>query len=195
LFSEKQIDSIKILSSQIAIAMEKVHLYEEVSKMSITDSLTGLHVHRYFQEKLENELKRTSRYGENLSLVMSDIDFFKNINDTYGHLAGDYILKTIAIILKNSTTPVDTVARYGGEEFVIIMPNTDKDAGHMRAVKIRKEVEKYRFVFKNTPIKVTMSFGVAAYPGDAITRRSLIDKADKALYRAKEEGRNRAVKS
>ncbi len=194
IFSEKQVESIKILSNQIAIAMEKVHLYDEVQKMSITDSLTGLYVHRYFQEKIENELKRTARYGESLSLVMSDIDFFKSINDTYGHLAGDYILKTIALILKNNTTAVDTVARYGGEEFVILMPGTDKENCHMKAVKIRKEIEKYNFAYKGTPIKVTMSFGVASYPSDAITRRSLVDRADKALYRAKEEGRNRALK-
>ncbi len=195
MFDPKQIDSIRILSNQIALSLEKVHLYEEVEKLSETDSLTTLYVHRYFQEKLENEIKRTARYGGKLSLVLGDIDHFKLVNDTYGHLAGDYILKTIAIILKNHTNQVDTVARYGGEEFVIVLPDHDKEHAHAKAVKIRKEIEKYPFKYTDIPIKITMSMGVAEYPGDAIARRSLIDKADKALYRAKEEGRNRVIRA
>jgi diguanylate cyclase (GGDEF)-like protein len=195
LFSERQIENLKILSNQFAITMEKVHLYEEVAQMSITDGLTGLTVHRHFQEKLELELKRSERYGGNLALVMSDIDLFKKVNDTYGHLAGDYILKTIALIFKNHTSQAEMVARYGGEEFVIVFPDHDKDMAHMRAVKIRKDIESYKFMFNGQAIKVTMSMGVAAYPGDAITRRTLIDKADKALYKAKEEGRNRVIKA
>ena len=195
MFDEKQIESIRIFSNQIAISLEKVHLYEEVEKLSKTDSLTGLYVHRYFQDKLENEIKRTQRYGGTLSLVLGDIDHFKVINDTYGHLAGDYILRTIAVILKNHTSLMDTVARYGGEEFVIIFPDTDKEKAHAKAVKIRKEIEKYPFKYKETQIKITMSMGVAAYPADADARRTLIDKADKALYKAKEEGRNRVIRA
>ncbi|HDQ26284.1 MAG TPA: GGDEF domain-containing protein [bacterium] len=195
LFTDKQIESLKILANQIAITLEKVYLYEEVEKMSVTDGLTGLYVHRYFQEKLENEIKRAARYGGNMAIVMCDIDFFKTINDTHGHLAGDQILKSMAMILKNNTTAVDTVARYGGEEFIIIMPDTDKDAAHARAVKIRKAVEAHDFRYKELHIKVTISMGVAVYPGDAITRRTLVEKADKALYKAKEAGRNRVVKA
>lgn len=195
IFTEKQIEYFEILANQIAISLEKAYLYEEVEQMSITDSLTGLYVHRYFQDKLENELKRASRYGTELSLIIGDIDFFKKINDTYGHLAGDYILKTISVILKNNTTMVDAVARYGGEEFVIILPDTGKDKAHLLAVKIRKEIENYNFKFQEHQIKVTISMGVASYPSDAITRRALIEKADKALYKAKQEGRNRVVKS
>lgn len=195
LFNEKHIDSLKLLSNQIAITMEKVHLYEEVQAMSINDGLTGLTVHRHFQEKLELELKRTERYGGRLSVVMADIDFFKKINDTYGHLAGDFILKTIALIFKNHTVASDIVARYGGEEFVIVFPDTEKDIAHMKAVKIRKDIESYNFVFNGQQIKVTMSMGVAGYPEDGTMRRSLIEKADKALYKAKEEGRNRVIKA
>jgi len=195
IFSESQIENMKIIASQIAISLEKVYLYEEVQQMSITDSLTGLYVHRHFQEKLENELKRSSRYEHNLSLVIGDIDYFKKINDTYGHLAGDYILKNIALTLKNFTKPIDTVARYGGEEFVLIFPDCDKETAFLRAEKIRKEIQKQNFKFMNFDIKVTMSMGVAAFPGDAISRRSLIDKADKMLYKAKEEGRNRVIKA
>jgi len=163
--------------------------------MSVTDSLTGLTVHRHFQEEMELELKRTSRYGGKLAIVMADIDFFKKINDTYGHLAGDFILKTIALILKNHTAQADTVARYGGEEFVIVFPDTDKDAAHMKAVRIRKDIESYKFMFNGQQIKVTMSMGVASFPADAELRRDLIEKADKALYKAKEEGRNRVIKA
>jgi diguanylate cyclase (GGDEF)-like protein len=195
LFTDSQVESMKVLANQMAMSLEKVYLYEEVELLSETDSLTGLFVHRYFQEKLENELKRALRYDQKLSFVMTDIDFFKKINDTYGHLAGDYILKDIARILKNMTSPADTVARYGGEEFVIIMPETEKDSAHAKAVRIRKEIEKYPFKFNGTDIKVTMSMGVASYPADAISRRNLIEEADKALYKAKENGRNRVMKS
>lgn len=195
IFSQKQVESMRVLSNQIALSLEKTHLYEEIEKLSETDSLTGLYVHRYFQDKMENEIKRAARYNGVLSLVLGDIDHFKNINDTYGHLAGDYILATIAIILKNHTTPVDTVARYGGEEFAIIFPENDKEKAHAKAVKIRKEIEKYPFKFKDAQIKVTMSMGVSTYPADAIARRSMIDKADKALYKAKEEGRNRVIRA
>jgi len=195
MFDTKQVDSIRILSNQIALSLEKVHLYEEVEKLSETDSLTGLYVHRYFQEKLETEIKRTARYGGKLSLVIGDIDHFKAVNDTYGHLAGDYILRTVAVILKNHTNELDSVARYGGEEFVIVLPDHDKEKAHAKAVKIRKEIEKYPFKYEDISIKITMSMGVAEYPGDAIARRSLIDKADKALYRAKEEGRNRVIRA
>ncbi len=195
LFSESQIENMKIIANQIAISLEKVYLYEEVQQMSITDSLTGLYVHRHFQEKLENELKRASRYDNKLSLVIGDIDYFKKINDTYGHLAGDYILKNIALTLKNFTKPIDTVARYGGEEFVIIFPDCDKEAAFVRAEKIRKEIQKQIFKFMNFEIKVTMSMGVATCPDDAIARRTLIDKADKMLYKAKQEGRNRVIKA
>ncbi len=195
LFDEHQFENLKILTNQIAITLEKVHLYGEVERMSQTDSLTGLYVHRHFQEKLETELKRTQRYGGNLSLVMCDIDYFKKINDTHGHLAGDYILKSMAVMLKSGTSPVDIVARYGGEEFVIVMPETEKDAAHLRAVNIRKEIEKHSFVFQGVQIKVTMSMGVASFPADGMSRRSLIERADKALYTAKEQGRNRVVKA
>ena len=195
MFDAKQVESMEILASQIAIALEKVYLYEEVQQMSILDGLTGLYVHRYLQEKMDNELKRASRYENDISVIMADIDFFKDINDTYGHLAGDYILKNIALLLKNNTTPADTVARYGGEEFFIVLPDSDKITAGDVAEKIRSDVEKYPFRFNDKDIKVTMSFGVASFPGDAIVKRSLIEKADKALYKAKESGRNMVVRA
>lgn len=194
LFQEKHREYLQLLSNQISTTMEKIYLYEEVDKLSKIDSLTLLCVHRFFQEKLEEEINRANRYGGFVSLVMGDIDFFKKINDTYGHLAGDYILKTIAFILKNHTSQSETVARYGGEEFAIIMPGSNKDKAHMKAVKIRKAIESYNFVYNTIPIKVTISMGVATFPNDAKTRRELIEKTDKALYKAKAEGRNRVLK-
>jgi len=194
-FNEKQIESMKILANPIAILMEKVFLYEEITMISKIDSLTGLYVHREFQERLENELKRCARYQKELALIIGDIDFFKKMNDYYGHLAGDYVLKTIALILKNNTDAVDSVARYGGEEFVIILPDSDKKKAFQKAETIRKSIENYEFTYKGTKMGVTMSFGVAAYPGDATTRRAIIDKADKALYKAKETGRNKVMRS
>ncbi|MBP7792415.1 MAG: GGDEF domain-containing protein [Candidatus Goldbacteria bacterium] len=194
LFTEMHLEYLNLFANQISITMEKIYLYENIVRLSKIDSLTGLYVHRYFQEKLEEEINRVNRYGGTVSLVMGDIDFFKKINDTYGHLAGDYILKSISFIFKNYTNQSDTVARYGGEEFVIIMPDVNKDIAHMKAVKIRKAIESYNFIYNAMPIKVTMSMGVATFPNDAKTRRELIENADKALYRAKNEGRNRVLK-
>ncbi|HNZ30024.1 MAG TPA: GGDEF domain-containing protein, partial [Candidatus Goldiibacteriota bacterium] len=110
-------------------------------------------------------------------------------------LAGDFILKQLAVMLKNQTTPAETVARYGGEEFVIIMPDTDKEAAHAKAVKIRKDLEKTKLNFNGTLISITVSMGVSTYPGDAVSRRNLVEQADKALYASKNNGRNRVTKA
>ncbi|MEI7640686.1 MAG: sensor domain-containing diguanylate cyclase [bacterium] len=191
IFNEKQIGDVRILASQAALALEKVYLYEEIAHLSITDSLTGLYVHRYFQEKLESEIGRSAKDNKEISVIMSDIDFFKKVNDVYGHAAGDYVLKTIGLILKINTTSTETIARYGGEEFVIVLPETDKTHAIARAEMIRKTVEDFNFKFNGTDIKITLSLGVATLPVDAMTRRELIGRADQAMYVAKLSGRNR----
>ena len=191
IFNEKQIGDVRILASQAALALEKVYLYEEIAHLSITDSLTGLYVHRYFQEKLESEIGRSAKNNKEISVIMSDIDFFKKVNDVYGHAAGDYVLKTIGLILKINTTSTETIARYGGEEFVIVLPETDKTHAIARAEMIRKTVEDFNFKFNGTDIKITLSLGVATLPVDAMTRRELIGRADQAMYVAKLSGRNR----
>jgi diguanylate cyclase (GGDEF)-like protein len=183
--------NLLILASQIAIGMEKAMLYDKVQRLSITDGLTGLFVHRHFQARMEDDIRRAERYKEPLGLLMLDIDFFKNYNDSYGHLAGDAVLKRVAALLKANIGNADFVARYGGEEFAVILPKQDRAAALIKAEKIRKAIEADSFDFEGVSAKVTVSIGLAAFPESAMTKKGLIDKADQALYRAKHGGRNR----
>lgn len=157
-----------------------------------TDGLTSLWNHRYFQESLEKEINRAKRYARQLSLIMADIDWFKNYNDTYGHPKGDIVLKEIARIITASIRQTDLAARYGGEEIAIILPETDKKQATKVAERTRQSVETY--LFPGNPadkVTITLSCGVATYPDDADDRPGLIGRADHALYQAKQQGRNR----
>jgi len=172
-----------------AQAIENTMLYKSTEHLSLTDGLTGLYNHRYFQEQLEVEVKRAQRYDLNLSLIMIDLDHFKEFNDSYGHLEGDSLLRKISQILKSSLRETDFVARYGGEEFAVILPETNKERASIAAERIRKTINEQ--TFGEGGVKMTISLGVASYPDDACLRADLIKKADEALYRAKREGRNR----
>ena len=161
--------------------------------LSITDGLTGVYNHRHFAERLEEECKRSARYGKRLSLIMSDIDHFKSYNDLNGHPAGDAVLAGVAECLKDGIRGQDLLARYGGEEFSIILPETGKEEACLMAERIRARVRDK--VFPNESGQpggdLTMSFGVASCPEDAASAEDLVKKADAALYRAKEAGRDR----
>jgi len=170
-------------------AIENTMLYKSTEYLSITDGLTGLYNHRHFQEQLEVEVKRGQRYDLNLSLIMIDLDHFKEFNDSYGHLEGDTLLRKIAQILKSSLRETDFVARYGGEEFAVILPETNKEGASIAAERVRRALSEQ--TFGEVGAKMTVSLGVASYPDDACLRAALIRKADEALYRAKREGRNR----
>ena len=150
--------------------------------LSVTDGLTELYNHRYFRELLIREVALAKRYSHALSLLMIDIDDFKECNDTYGHLVGDKALRNIAKLLKVSCRTVDIVARYGGEEFAILMPYTDKEGAIVVAERVRGLVEKLQ---KDPPL--TISIGTASYPSDAENEEQLISSADQALYKAKRE--------
>ena len=183
--------NLRILASQIAIGVEKAMLYDKVQRLSITDGLTGLFVHRHFQSRLEEEMRRAERYKEPLGLLMLDIDFFKKYNDNYGHLAGDAVLKRVAALIRNNIESADFAARYGGEEFSVILPKQDKAASLAKAEKIRKAVEADSFNFEGISAKVTVSVGLAAFPEDGMIKKGVLDAADRALYKAKHDGRNR----
>lgn len=185
--------NLRILTSQVAIGIEKATLYDKVQRLSITDGLTGLFVHRHFQARLDEEMKRAERYKESLSLIMLDIDHFKKFNDSFGHLAGDAVLKRVAQRIREGVEHVDIVSRYGGEEFVVILPKRDKGQARLLAEKIRQNIEKDEISYEGKELKVTVSSGLASFPDDAMTKKGLIDKADQALYRAKHDGRNRVM--
>jgi diguanylate cyclase (GGDEF)-like protein len=186
-------------SNQLEIEQDRIRLAEKneelqraneiLSQLSITDGLTKLHNHRYFQDHLTREIKRVSRTQSPLSLILLDIDDFKMLNDTYGHAAGDEVLVSLAAIMNDSARESDLIARYGGEEFVILMPNTDLAGAVHLAEKIRMAVETTRLIIGDTmkPVDVTISLGVALFNGH---RREFFADADKALYRAKAAGKN-----
>src|SRR5690606_15977530 len=145
---------------------------------------------RYLLETLEREIPRARRHRRPLSLVMLDIDHFRSINDSFGHLAGDYVLKELASVVKSRLRPDDVIARYGGEEFGIVLPETPRAGGHAISEDLRKRVEEHVFVFENEPIRVTVSAGVAELDETANVE-DFIGTADALLYQAKREGRNR----
>jgi two-component system cell cycle response regulator len=155
------------------------------------DGLTQIFNRRYFEETLEREISRCNRYGRVMSLVLIDIDHFKQINDTYGHLAGDYILKQIASTIRTKVRREDVFARYGGEEFALLLPEVDPKGALSMAEKARKLVESQHFEFDKQHIAVTISVGVATLAASQKDPADLVRHADTKLYEAKTSGRNR----
>ena len=165
--------------------------HEEIYRLTTVDGLTQVFNRRYFVETLEREIGRALRYRRDLSLIMFDIDRFKGVNDSFGHLAGDHVLKHLASVIKTRIRREDVLARYGGEEFAIVLPEIDGANAVPFAEKIRQIVEKTEFKFKNTRIPVTISMGVASIDAEPTDAAALIKRADERLYEAKASGRNR----
>jgi diguanylate cyclase (GGDEF)-like protein len=154
--------------------------------------MTNLNNHQRFRELLQQETARSARYFNHLSLIFADIDNFKSINDAYGHLAGDRVIRTIAGSLKSELRDSDLVARYGGEEFAIILPETEKAGAWEVAERLRIKIDSFRIIHEDIFIHPTMSFGVASLqPGGNESIDELIQMADNALYKAKKQGKNR----
>jgi len=166
---------------------------EEIYQLKITDGLTGLPNRRRLMEVLAGEIPRARRYHRELSLVMMDIDHFKRINDTLGHLAGDHVLRELANVISMHVRQGEVFARYGGEEFVLVLPETSKDQALQVADRLRQRVEACTFQFADRRIPVTVSLGIGVFVGDEMDERGLIDGADRNLYKAKEAGRNRVI--
>ncbi len=177
---------LKFLSG--ADAEAKYH--EEIYRMTIIDGLTQIHNKRYLLEALERDVMRARRHNRDLCAIMFDIDHFKGINDRYGHLAGDYVLRELARIVSERTRRDEVFARYGGEEFAIILPETSLEGATQLAETLRQRVEKHLFVFQGETIPVTISMGAAAL-GPEMNGTELITEADNRLYEAKRGGRNR----
>ncbi|HJT25736.1 MAG TPA: sensor domain-containing diguanylate cyclase, partial [bacterium] len=190
---QEKFSNFQVFCNQISIGLQKSLLYEKVQKLSITDGLTKLHSHRYFKQRLDEELVLANRYSSNLSLLILDIDHFKHYNDNYGHVAGDHVLMDVAKILREQVDLTHVVARYGGEEMVVVAPETTKEQAMEVAEKIRKTIESHSFAVGKETTNVTVSIGVATFPQDSQTALDLISKSDKALYAAKARGRNRIV--
>lgn len=195
-FSKDDLRLLLFLSSYASVVIEKdacCTMNEELRVLSVTDPLTGILNRRYFQEKLLEEVERAKRYNEYFTLFMIDIDDFKVFNDRHGHLAGDEMLKRVAVAAKGAIRSIDAVARYGGEEFTVILPYTSKKDASVIAERVRKSVEGIRLPYESFSIRdgVTISIGVAEFPGDAKDIEELIYNADRTMYFAKTMGKNR----
>ena len=167
--------------------------HEEIYRMTICDGLTQIANKRYLLEFLEGELSRSKRYERNLAIIMMDIDHFKNINDEFGHLTGDYVLKEMATLVRKRIRREELFARYGGEEFAIVLPETNEEGARDFATIVRELIEKAVFEFEGNIIPVTVSLGVAALQEKMVTPQDLIRLADERLYQAKRGGRNQVV--
>lgn len=195
-FSEDDLHLLVSIGAYASVAIQRSQLYhktEELKKISITDELTGLLNRRYFQERISEEIERSRRHHLPLSLIMLDMDNFKSINDTYGHVVGDEVLKVAGRCLRNSIRTIDVAVRYGGEEFTVILPQTTKEEAKVIADRICHEINKLDFPFEHPDIPFTASIGLATLPEDADSIDELIRNADVALYQAKTEGKNRVV--
>ncbi len=195
MFTEREVNILNLLGVQAAAAIDKALLLEKAETLAVTDELTKLYNHRYFVRALEREMKRADRYGYTLGLCMIDVDYFKNYNDTFGHLQGNIVLTSLSKILLKAARDSDIVARYGGEEFAVILVQADEEKSAFVAERIRKEVEAHKFSGEETQPNgtVSISIGVANYPNDAKRLFDLIESADRAMYRSKNDGRNRVT--
>ncbi len=175
------------------LAKEIRETNERLREVAFKDGLTGLYNHRYFQELMDKEIHRAERYVHPLSLIMLDIDYFKKINDTYGHLQGDVVLRSIGELLQRSIRTSDTSARYGGEEFIVVLPETDIKGTAILAERLRQMVEKLEIRINSHSIRVTVSLGVTTYESTKVikSKAEIINTADRALYNSKLTGRNK----
>ena len=189
-FSSHQARIISILCNQAAVSLENSAIIQKMEELAITDGLTGLFNHRYFQESFNRELERAGRQKQTLTLLIMDIDHFKGFNDSFGHPAGDFILKSLALLLKKNARKIDTLTRYGGEEFAALLPGIDAKNARKTAERWRKNIQRANFKSGGQSFAITLSIGFSTYPADGETKIDLIEKADRALYLAKEQGRN-----
>ncbi len=197
-FSDEDLHLLMAIGGYVSIALERYQLYEktkELKRISITDSLTGLLNRRYFHERLLEEVERTRRHQLPVSLIMMDLDDFKSFNDRYGHQGGDDILRFFTHAIRKYIRAIDVPCRYGGEEFTVILPQTSKEDAGIIANRLcrgiaEKETLQRKFSAYGT---LAVSIGLATFPEDAKTPEELIRNADRALYRAKVQGKNQVV--
>lgn len=186
---------LRVLSHQLSVGLQNARMYRAMEERATTDGLTGLTNHRAFQERLAQIHAMAERTGRKFSLILTDIDHFKRVNDTYGHPVGDAVLKRVAAVFAGRARKVDVVARYGGEEFVLVLPDTEAEGAEIFANKLREEVAAHTMTSDQGPFRVTISMGVAEYPADGRATSELVERADQALYFCKKHGRNQVTRA
>lgn len=190
-FNEDDYRFLTTFSGTLRQIIGNVILTNRLKEMATTDALTGVNNRRQFEAFMEIEITRASRYNHSVGLAMVDIDHFKDVNDTFGHQAGDYVLAELCKVLSEGLRATEIISRYGGEEFSVIIPQADLDVLRVVSEKIRTLVENHKFVYNGLKLPITVSVGAALFPQMAIDKDSLVEAADKALYVAKNSGRNR----
>ncbi|MFN2267062.1 MAG: GGDEF domain-containing protein, partial [Desulfonatronovibrio sp.] len=186
-----QLQIINNAGNHLALALRNALKYRDLKKEADFDGLTSVYNRQQFDKKMRVELKRHQRHATPLSLIMLDLDYFKNLNDTYGHIAGDMVLKKIGSLLGNTVRETDFPARYGGEEFVVLLPETKEEQAWLLAERLRQKISRTNFFHENKNFNVTASIGVASLkPGPLTPGDTLVGQADQALYLAKNSGRN-----
>ncbi len=186
---------LEVIALQVADALLRARLFEQTERLASTDGLTGLHNHRTFQSRLDEQLLLARRHGKKLSVVICDVDRFKSVNDAHGHPVGDLVLRGVGRVLAGEARGTDLVARYGGEEFAVVMPETDGEGALVIAERIRTRLEQTVFPTEAGPLRVTLSLGIATFPDDGAEKARLIEVADGCLYHAKRSGRNRSARA
>ena len=198
-FTQGERELFAYLAAQAGVSIENADLHDTVKRQAVTDELTGLFNHRRFQEVIANEVERTKRGGPGMGLIMLDIDNFKRVNDTYGHMQGDLVLREVARVLRESSREIDEPARYGGEEMAVALPGTDLEGAYLFAERVRRSIEALDLplIDGDGSLRVTASFGAAALPPNQAKadKEDLVAAADAALYRAKRSGKNRTVRA
>ncbi len=192
-FVKDKREMLGVIANQVAVSTKNAEMYRGMENLATTDGLTGLVNHRAFQERFAELLHRAERHEQRVAILLTDIDHFKKVNDTYGHPTGDAVLKRVAQVARGEVRKIDVAARYGGEEFAVVLDGTDREGARLLAERIRTEVEKQQFSSEKGPFHCTLSLGIACYPDDGRDPKTLIAHADQALYHAKHNGRNRAV--
>lgn len=183
----------KTMASELLLLLKMRYLYSEAEHLSVTDGLTGLYNRRHFEYNVEREFLRTKRYPSDLSLAMIDIDHFKNINDTFGHQFGDYVLRELSNIISASFRKTDMIYRYGGEELSVILTETSLDNAFIPLERLREKISQHIFSYNNEETNLTVSIGIGASCAEFKTQGELVECADKALYKAKQSGRNKVI--
>jgi diguanylate cyclase (GGDEF) domain len=189
-FNEDKVRLLTIIAQQVAMALENAVLYQRMHELAMRDGLTGAYNRMHFNQKLEEELKLAQKNNQELTLAMFDIDYFKQFNDTYGHLFGDKVLKSVAKLVDENIRSKDVFARIGGEEFIIILPNTAAEEAFEMIEELRKKISAEVVCDNIICTSVTASFGIANFPKNSRNIKEILKNADDALYDAKRSGRN-----